>query len=69
MVDITKDKLEENDIEAIVDKNGELWINENHLEQEMGHSNLRVGTSKYHPMYKKSRFETVDEPIVIWQNN
>ena len=34
MVDITKEKWEENDIEAIIDKNGELWINEKHPEKK-----------------------------------
>ena len=51
-----------NGIEAIARKNCELWINEKHLEQRMGHSNLPVVTNKYDPMYKKCRFELVDEP-------
>ena len=42
-----------NGIEAIARKNCELWINEKHLEQRMGHSNLPVVTNKYDPMYKK----------------
>ena len=33
MVDITKEIWEENDIEAIVDENGELWLNEKHVEE------------------------------------
>ena len=62
MVNITKETSEENDIEAIVHKNGELWLNEKHLEQKMRHSNLPFVTNKYDPIYKKCRFELVEEP-------
>ena len=34
MVIITKEKWEENDIEAIVDKSAELWLKEKHLEKK-----------------------------------
>ena len=50
MADITKEKWEENGFEAIVSKNGEFWINERHLKQKMGHSNLPVVTNKYDSM-------------------
>ena len=53
MVNITKETREENDIEVIVDKYGDLWLNKKHLEKKMGHSNLPVATNKYDPMYKK----------------
>ena len=62
MVDIAKEKWEENDFKGIVSKNGEFWINERHLQQKMGHSNLSVVTNKYDPMYKKPRSELVEEP-------
>ena len=61
MAEITKEKWEENGFEAIVSKNGEFWINERHLKQKMGHSNLPVVTNKYDSMYKKSRSELADE--------
>ena len=62
MADIIKETWGKNGIEAIVSKNGELWINEKHVEQSMGHSNLPVVTSRYDPMYKKCRFQLVNEP-------
>ena len=34
MVNITKETREENDIEAIVDKYGDLWLNKKHLEKK-----------------------------------
>ena len=47
MVNITKETREENDIEEIVDKYCDLWLNKKHLEKKMGHSNLPVATKKY----------------------
>ena len=38
------------------------WLNEKHIETKIGHSNLPVVTNKYDSMYKKCRFELVDEP-------
>ena len=69
--------MEKNGTEAIVSKNGELWINDYNLEQKMGHLNLPVVTNKYDLMYKKCRFKLVDEPtyrpcrifyVMIWHN-
>ena len=45
--------MRKNDIEAIVSKNGELWVNERYLEQKMGHSHSPVVTNKYDTMCKK----------------
>ena len=62
MVSITKETNENNGIEAIVDSMGNLWLNEKHIEEELGHKNLPVVTNKYDPIYKKYRYELVNDP-------
>ena len=49
MINITKEKLGKNGIEVIVDSVNALWLN--------------VITNKFDKIYKKSRYELVDEPI------
>ena len=61
MVDITKETLENNDIEVIIDGVNTLWLNKKHI--ELGHNNLSAITNKYDKIYKKHRYELVDEPI------
>ena len=63
MIDITKETLENNDIEVIIDSVNTLWLNEKHIEEQLGHKNLQVITNKYDKIYTKSRYELVDEPI------
>ena len=63
MVNITKETYENNDIEVITDKCGELWLNERHVQQQLGHKNLQAVTSKYDKKYKKCRYELIDDPI------
>ena len=46
MVNITKETWEKKCVEVII-FNGEKWLNEKHVEQELEHSNLREVTSKY----------------------
>ena len=60
---ITKETFENNDIEVIVDSVNALWLNEKHIEGQLGHKNLQVITNKYDKIYKKSRYELVDKPI------
>ena len=36
MVNITKETYENNGIEVITDKLGELWLNERHVQQPLG---------------------------------
>ena len=36
-VNINKKSIRKNDIEAIVYSIGTLWLNENHIEQKLGH--------------------------------
>ena len=61
MIDITKETLENNDIEVIIDGVNTLWLNKKHI--ELGHNNLSAITNKYDKIYKKHRYELVDEPI------
>ena len=63
MIDITKETLENNDIEVIVDGVNILWLNEKDIEEQLGHKNLPVITNKYEKIYEKHRYELVDEPI------
>ena len=59
---ISKKPYENNDIEVIVDDIGTLSLNEKQEEEILGHSNLPVITNKYDPVFKKRRYELVDEP-------
>ena len=47
MVDIRRKMYERNGVEAIVDSDGVLWLNEKHIEEGIDHENLRVTTVKY----------------------
>ena len=55
MVNITKENYENNGIEAITDELGELWLNERHFQQQLGHKNLPALTKKFDKKYKKCR--------------
>ena len=61
IVNITKEAYENNGIEAIVGSMGNLWLNETHIEEELGHKNLPVVTNKYDPVYKKHRYKLVND--------
>ena len=63
MVNITKETLENNDIEVIVDSVNALWLNERYIEEQLGHKTLRAVTNKYDNICKKHRYELVDEPM------
>ena len=63
MVNITKETLENNDIEVLVDSVNALWLNGNNIEEILGHKNVPVIKNKYDKIYKKSRYELVDKPI------
>ena len=64
MFNITKETVENNGVEVIVDTVNALWLNEKNIEEKLGHKNLPVITSKYNKIYKKSRYELVDKPII-----
>ena len=61
MVDISKERYENNDIEVIVHDIGTLWLNEKHVEEILGYKNLPVITEKHDSIYKKHRYELVDK--------
>ena len=55
MVNITKETYEANGIEVITDKDGRLWLNERHIQTQLGLKNLPTLTNKYDKEYKKQR--------------
>ena len=57
MVNITKETYEANGIEVITDKIGGLWLNERHIQKQLGLKNLPALTNKYDEEYKKCRYE------------
>ena len=63
MVNITKETLENNDIEVIVDRVNALWLNEKHIEKKLSYKHLPAITNKYNKKYKKHRYELADETI------
>ena len=54
MVNITKEKYENNDIEIITDEFDKLLLNERHVQEQLGHKNLPALTNKYDEKYKKN---------------
>ena len=60
---ITKETLENNGIEVIVDNFNTLLLNEKNIEEKLGHKNLPVVTNKYDKMNKKRKCELVNKPI------
>ena len=63
MFNITKEILENNGIEVIVDSVNALWLNEKNIEEKLGHKNLPAISNRYDQIYKKSRHELVNKPI------
>ena len=57
MANITKETYENNGIQVITDKNGKLWLNERHVQQQLGLKNLPALTNQYPKEYKKQRSE------------
>ena len=53
MANITKKMYENNGIEVITDNLNTLRLNEKHVEQQLGHKNLRAVTNKYDEKYRK----------------
>ena len=56
MFNITKQTLENNDIEVIVDSANALLLNEKNIEEKLGHKNSPVVTNKCNKIYKKCRY-------------
>ena len=63
MFNITKETLENNNIEVIVASVNALWLNEKNIEEKLGHKNLPAITNKYNKIYKKRRCELVNKSI------
>ena len=53
MVDISKEIIENNDIEVIIDGVNTLWLIKRHIEEQLGHKNLPAVTNKYNKIYTK----------------
>ena len=62
MVNITKETYENNDIEVITDNLNRLWLNQKHIEEQLGLKNISSITNKYYEEYKKCKCEMIDEP-------
>ena len=65
MAAITKETYENNGIEVITDKIGELWLNESHIQKQLRLKNLPALTNKYDEEYKKCRYklnESTNQP-------
>ena len=63
MVNITKETYENNDIEIITDNLNRLWLNEKHIDEQLGLKNISSIKNKYDKKYKKRRCELVNELI------
>ena len=55
MANITRETYEANGIEVITDEFGKLWLNERHVQEQLGHKNLPALTNQYPEEYKKQR--------------
>ena len=53
MVDISRKKYERNGIETIIDNDGTLWLNENHIEEGLDNENLQEIIIRYHSGHRK----------------
>ena len=60
---LPKKHLKKNVIAVIVDDCNTLWLNEKHIEEQLGHKNLPAITSKHDKIYKKHSYELVDDPV------
>ena len=63
MINTNKETHENNGIEVITDKFSKLWLNEIHVQQQLGLKNLPALTNKYDEEYEKCRYELIDDPI------
>ena len=61
MFNITKETLENNGIEVVVDSFNALWLNEKNIEEKLCHKNLSAISNKYNKINKKRRYELVNK--------
>ena len=57
MANITKETYENKGIEVIADELDQFWLNEKHVQKQLGLKNLPALTNKYDKQYKKNRSE------------
>ena len=57
MANITRETYENSCIEVITDEFDELWLNERHVQKQLGRKNLPALTNQYPKEYKKQRSE------------
>ena len=60
MANITKETYENNGIEVITDEFDKLWLNERHIQKQLGLKNLPALSNKYDKGYKKQRSESYE---------
>ena len=53
MFNITKETIENNDIEVKVDSANSFWLNGKNIKEKLGHKNLTAISNKYNKIYKK----------------
>ena len=63
MVIISKETYENNGIEVITYKFGELCLNERQVQQQLELKNLPAPTNKYNEEYQKCRYELIGDPV------
>ena len=61
MVNISREMSERNAIEAIVDNDGILRLNEKHIEEGLDHKHLWEIAIKHHSDHRKHRYELLTE--------
>ena len=54
MVNVTKETYEANVIEVITDEFSNLWLNERHVQKQLGHENIVMLTNKDDKKYKNA---------------
>ena len=57
MANITRETWNANGTEVITDKLVKLWLNESHVQKQLGFKNLLALTNQYPKKYEKQRFE------------
>ena len=55
MVNINKETYKNNDIEAIVDSIGKLWLNQKHIQEKLGHKNLPAIENKCNQLVNEAK--------------
>ena len=63
LVSIINETLKNNDIEVIVDGVNILWLNERHIQEQLGHKHVPAVTNKCYKIYKKHKYGLVHEPM------